>query len=80
MISSVMFLASELIFEHNITVTKTIRGSFSQLKDWQLSLCAVTHEVFESVKLTEVDILMGEHSPAFKLHFYIISIVLISYQ
>ena len=49
----------------------------SLLKDWQLALCAVTPEVFESGKLTEVGILMGEYSPAFKLHFYIISIVLI---
>ena len=77
MISSVIFFTSELIFEHSVTVTKTITGSFSQLKNWQLSLCAVTPEVFESGKLTEVDILMGEYSPAFKLHFYIISIVLI---
>lgn len=76
-ISIAVFFVSELLFEHNITVTRTITGSFSQLKDWQLALCAVTPEVFESGKLTEVDILMGEYSPAFKLHFYIISIVLI---
>lgn len=76
-ISSVIFFVSEFLFEHNITVTRTITGSFAQLKDWQLAMCAVTPEVFESGKLTEVDILMGEYSPAFKLHFYIISIVLI---
>ena len=76
-ISTVIFFTSELIFEHTVTVTRTITGSFSQLKDWQLSLCAVTPEVFESGKLTEVDILMGEYSPTFKLHFYIISLVLI---
>ena len=76
-ISTVIFFVSEFLFERNITVTRTITGSFAQLKDWQLALCAVTPEVFESGKLTEVDILMGEYSPAFKLHFYIISIVLI---
>ncbi len=76
-ISIILFFVSELLFEHNITVTRTITESFAQLKDWQLALCAVTPEVFESGKLTEVDILMGEYSPTFKLHFYIISIVLI---
>ena len=76
-ISTVIFFVSEFLFERNITVTRTMTGSFAQLKDWQLALCAVTPEVFESGKLTEVDILMGEYSPAFKLHFYIISIVLI---
>ena len=76
-ISTAIFFTSELIFEHTVTVTRTVTGSFAQLKDWQLSLCAVTPEVFESGKLTEVDILMGEYSPAFKLHFYIISLVLI---
>ena len=76
-ISTVIFFVSEFLFERNITVTRTITGAFAQLKDWQLALCAVTLEVFESGKLTEVDILMGEYSPAFKLHFYIISIVLI---
>ena len=76
-ISTVIFFVSEFLFERNITVTRTITGAFAQLKDWQLALCAVTPEVFESGKLTEVDILMGEYSPAFKLHFYIISIVLI---
>ena len=77
LISTVIFFVSEFLFERNITVTRTITGAFAQLKDWQLALCAVTPEVFESGKLTEVDILMGEYSPAFKLHFYIISIVLI---
>jgi len=76
-ISTLIFFVSEFLFERNITVTRTITGAFAQLKDWQLALCAVTPEVFESGKLTEVDILMGEYSPAFKLHFYIISIVLI---
>ena len=76
-ISTVIFFVLEFLFERNITVTRTITGAFAQLKDWQLALCAVTPEVFGAGKLTEVEILMGEYSPAFKLHFYIISIVLI---
>ena len=76
-ISTGIFFVSDFLFERIITVTRTLTGAFAQLKDWQLALCAVTPEVFESGKLTEVDILMGEYSPAFKLHFYIISIVLI---
>ncbi len=76
-ISTMIFFVSELMLENSITVTRTITGSFSQLKDWQLAMCAVTPEVFESGQITEVDILMGEYSPAFKMHFYVISIVLI---
>ena len=33
--------------------------------------------MFEERTWTEVDVLMGEYSPAFKLHFYVISVVLI---
>ena len=40
-------------------------------------MCYVPPNSFEERTWTEVDVLMGEYSPAFKLHFYIISIALI---
>ena len=84
MVSAVVFFVSELLLENKIVVKRTFytlteinEDAFSRLEDWQLSLCAVTPEVFKSGELTEVEILMGKYNPAFKLHFYIISFVVI---
>jgi len=75
-----VFFVAEWMLESMVTVTRTVTVTgvdFSKLEAWQMSLCAVTPEVFQSGTITEVDMLMGEYSPAFKLHFYIISVVLI---
>jgi hypothetical protein len=40
-------------------------------------MCYIPPETFTERTWTEVDVLMGEYSPAFKLHFYIISVVLV---
>lgn len=76
-ISTVLFFVFEFILERVVTVTRTVTGIFSTLEDWQMYMCYVTPNSFEERTWTEVDVLMGEYSPAFKLHFYIISIVLI---
>lgn len=76
-ISTVLFFVFEFILERAVTVTRTVTGIFSTLEDWQMFMCYVTPNSFEERTWTEVDVLMGEYSPAFKLHFYIISIVLI---
>ena len=76
-ISSVLFFVFEFILERAVTVTRTVTGIFSTLEDWQMFMCYVPPNSFEERTWTEVDVLMGEYSPAFKLHFYIISIVLI---
>lgn len=76
-ISTVLFFAFEFILERAVTVTRTVTGIFSTLEDWQMFMCYVPPNSFEERTWTEVDVLMGEYSPAFKLHFYIISIVLI---
>ena len=76
-ISLIVFFASELMLERMVTVTRTFTGIFSTLEGWQMYMCYIPPEGFEERTWTEVDVLMGEYSPAFKLHFYVISVVLI---
>ena len=76
-ISTVLFFVFEFILARAVTVTRTVTGIFSTLEDWQMFMCYIPPNSFEERTWTEVDVLMGEYSPAFKLHFYIISIVLI---
>ena len=82
------FLALEHFFENllvNTTITVTETVTMTKLEDWQMFMCAVypldtvTYETttYKTVSKTAVEILMGEYSPTFKIHFYIISIVLI---
>lgn len=47
------------------------------LESWQMSLCFVPPEQYQTRTWEAVDILLGGYSPAFKLHFYLISMVLI---
>ena len=81
-ISTALFFAFEFILEKLVVVTRTVTETVgwvdvSKLEDWQMYMCYVPPNNFEERTWTEVDVLMGEYSPAFKLHFYIISIVLI---
>ena len=81
-ISTVLFFAFEFILEKLVIVTRTVTETVgwvdvSKLEDWQMYMCYIPPNSFEERTWTEVDVLMGEYSPAFKLHFYIISIVLI---
>lgn len=48
------------------------------LESWQMALCYVPPEMYETRVWTAVDVLLGGYSPAFKLHFYLISVVLIA--
>ena len=75
-----IFFALELLFEQKVVVSTA--ETVTKLENWQMYMCYVPPEGWgETVttykKQTAVDILMGEYNPAFKLHFYIISIVLI---
>ncbi len=71
-VSVVAFFALELLFERNVVVTT--REAVTKLEDWQMFMCYQPHLYKEQ---TPVDILLGNYDPAFKLHFYIISVVLI---
>ncbi len=78
-ISTGVFFLFELLFEQKVVVSSA--ETVTKLEDWQMYMCYVPPEGWgETVTTyktqTAVDILMGEYHPAFKLHFYIISIVL----
>ncbi len=76
-ISSALFFAFELLFEQKVVVSST--EIVTTLEDWQMFMCYIPPDSVSITHKTQtaVDILMGDYSPAFKLHFYIISIVLI---
>lgn len=72
------FFVFETLFEQKVVVTTG--ETVTVLEDWQMFMCYVPPEGWGTVTYktqTAVDILMGDYNPAFKLHFYIISIVLI---
>ena len=77
-ISTEAFFEAEFLMESMVTVTHTVVQLVpSKLESWQMYMCAYFPGEMEERTLTEVDLLMGEYSPAFKMHFYIISVVLI---
>jgi len=90
-LSTGVFFGLELLFERKVvvsaaeTVTKEI---IVRLEDWQTYMCyapriqwgetVTSYETATEYKTkTAVEILMGDYNPAFKLHFYVISVVLI---
>ena len=75
-----IFFGTELLFEQKVVVSTA--ETVTKLEDWQMFMCYVPPggwgETVTTYKTqTAVDILMGDYNPAFKLHFYIISVVLI---
>ena len=79
-VSSGVFFAAELLLEQKIVVSTA--ETVTKLEDWQMYMCYVPPEGWGETLTTyktqtAVDILMGDYNPAFKLHFYVISIVLI---
>ena len=79
-IATGVFFAIELLFEQKVVVSTA--ETVTKLEDWQMYMCYVPPggwgETVTTYKTqTAVDILMGDYNPAFKLHFYIISVVLI---
>jgi len=47
------------------------------LESWQMALCYVPPEQYRTRTWEAVDVLLGGYSPAFKIHFYLISLVII---
>ena len=78
--SLAVFFGFELLFEKKVVVTAA--ETIATLEDWQMYMCYQPPEGWGQTITTykthtAVEILMGEYNPAFKLHFYLISIVLI---
>ncbi len=75
-VSSAIFLTAEMLLESKVIVTSTVETT---LESWQMYMCIawpLTAEQ-ETIRQSPVEILMGDYNPAFKLHFYVISILLI---
>ena len=79
-LSVAVFFGAELLLENKVVVTSSIPVA---LDDWQMYLC-IDVGTIRSNGIAEVEgtqtaaeILMGDYNPAFKLHFYAISLVLI---
>ena len=75
-----IFFGLELLFEQKVVVSTA--ETVTKLEEWQMYMCYIPPEGWgETVTTyktqTAVDILMGDYNPAFKLHFYIISVLLI---
>ncbi len=92
-VSTVIFLAAELFLEEKVVVTSTSTRvslddwqmfmcavppeSWSQPPIQESHLCGQLPDSWNPVRQSAVEILMGNYNPAFKLHFYAISILLI---
>jgi len=72
-----VFFAIELLFERKVVVTTA--ETVAKLEDWQMFMCYTSPALLTTAYKTQtaVDILIGNYNPAFKLHFYIISVVII---
>ena len=73
-LSLIIFFISELLLESQVIVRDTV---YSTLESWQTWMCIAPVWDSEIIDLTALEILVGDYNPAFKLHFYIIAIVLI---
>lgn len=66
-----VFLISELMLEKAVIIEENVL-----LGDWQTYLCVAP--AWESRKLyTALEILVGDYNPWFKMHFYVIAVVII---
>lgn len=69
-----VFFLTEILLESKVIVTSTVETT---LESWQMFMCYAPPESYETRTWTTVDVLIGDYSSTFKIHFYIISIVLI---
>ena len=74
LIALVVFLVTERYMETHVLVQTVEKVP---LQSWQLSLCMVPPNRFETRTWEAVDVLLGGYSPTFKIHFYLISLVII---
>lgn len=76
-LSTGVFFVSELLLETKVVVTSTFSVT---LEDWQMYMCIdfpIPKSSMESFRETAAEILIGNYSPAFKMHFYVISLIII---
>ena len=73
-ISLAVFFVTEWLMETQVLVEA---DTYVVLGSWQMSLCYVPPEEYRTRTWEAVDILLGGYNPYFKLHFYLISVVII---
>ena len=73
-LSLAVFFITELLLESKVIITSTVDTT---LESWQMFMCYVPPEGFITRTWTPIDILIGDYSPTFKIHFYLISAILI---
>ena len=69
-----VFFLTELLLESKVIVTDTAKTT---LESWQMYMCYVPPDTVKTRTWRAVDVLIGEYGPAFKIHFYVIAVVLI---
>lgn len=69
-----VFFGTELLLEKCVNITS---DTVVALEDWQMYSCVVPYDFRETQGITPIDILIGDYNPMFKLHFYLISVVII---
>ena len=69
-----VFFALELLLENIVVVAAELKTT---VENWQMFMCISQPNMYETRQLRAIDVLIGEYSPLFKLHFYAISVVLI---
>lgn len=69
-----MFFLAERIMETRVFVRTE---ELIPLEGWQMSLCYIPPEQYRTRTWEAVDVLLGGYSPAFKIHFYLISVLII---
>lgn len=72
--SLAIFFVTELLFEKLVIVTETVETT---LESWQMYMCMVTPTTYTTQTKTAIELLVDGYSPYFKLHFYIISALII---
>lgn len=80
LLSLAVFFISEIIIENMVIVEKSV------LADWQMYMCIFTEPERVKIKAGDIPIgsdnsvamiLSGDYNPMYKLHFYLISVVII---
>lgn len=74
LLSVAVFFLAERFMETKVLVQTQ---ELVPLESWQMSLCYIPPEQYETRTWEAVDVLLGGYSPAFKIHFYLISVVII---
>jgi hypothetical protein len=72
-----LFLLFEILFE-KITVF-SVKEGIADVGSWQTQLCAVTPEVMKTIEYQETigQALAERYSPVFKVHFYLIALLIV---